>query len=71
MTDNKRSVFPVKGVRQYDQSAFHGLKFRGPYHRPFFLTPGQVKTVLALKAEALEIIKNLPPLSQKGEVEMT
>lgn len=67
---NAMKVYRIEGKRKKDLSTFYGLKFEDENHASFFLTPGQFHTVIALRHEALEIVRKLPRLPKhiKGEV---
>lgn len=55
-----RKVSQKDGTRKSDGSKYYGLWFEGPKHNPFFLTPGQVKTVLALVDDCRDVMRKLP-----------
>lgn len=57
---NDMKVYQVEGKRKTDQTTFHGLRFEGEHHAPVFITPGQFRTIIALKNEALELIRKMP-----------
>lgn len=57
-----RSVESIEGKRASNGTRFFGLRFKSSDHATFFLTPGQVRTVLALAEDARRIISALPKL---------
>jgi len=58
----KHSVKVVEGNRKTDLSKFQGLKFEGPNHADFFLTPGQFFTVVKMADYARTLIEAMPRL---------
>jgi hypothetical protein len=64
-TSKTASVRIVTGNRKLDLSEFQGLKFEGPNHSDFFLTPGQLLTVLKLQEEAKKLVSEMPRLPKR------
>jgi hypothetical protein len=64
-TSKTASVRIVTGNRKLDLSEFQGLKFEGPNHSDFFLTPGQFLTVVKLADDAKKLIEAMPRLPKR------
>lgn len=64
-TPKSSSVRVVTGNRKTDLSTFQGLKFEGPNHSDFFLTPGQFLTVVKLAGDAKKLIEAMPRLPKR------
>lgn len=62
------SVRVVTGNRKIDLSTFQGLKFEGPNHSDFFLTPGQFLTVIKLADDAQKLIEAMPRLPKRNKI---
>jgi len=65
----ERSVRKYEGKRKVDSTTYYGLWFEGDYHKAFFLTPAQYRTVLALRPQAEKILRDLPRSERRKENE--